>query len=151
MEVAIKRITRKHFFAIFLGLVWAFSMGGSPYSADEYRDCSVNCESDVRSVEITEDQTFDARAVGSTPADHMSDLESLNFGGSGGVPATPGNTSSYSDAGSANAQPLKNPAPEGATNFGPRFFLLVGLVLIGIRLIIDYRSRKVKDLAPGTH
>ena len=34
---------------------------------------------------------------------------------------------------------------------GPHVFLLIGLGLIVVRFIISYRSRKVKNLATGTH
>ena len=65
--------------------------------------------------------------------------------------AVVGSRPSTSDQGVANAQTLVNPATESASTPGPRSFLLIGLVLIGVRLIISYRSRKVKNLATETH
>ena len=66
-------------------------------------------------------------------------------------PAVVASRPSTSDQGAVNAQALVSPATESANTPGPRFFLLIGLVLIGARLIIAYRSRKVKNLATETH
>ena len=81
----------------------------------------------------------------------MSTLQSVNLDDTSNVQAaTPGSVLSRADAGTANAQTLKSPASDGGSALGPHFFLLIGLALIGLRLIIAYRSRKVKNLAEGT-
>lgn len=64
---------------------------------------------------------------------------------------TPGPTLSRTEQGSSTTQANKNPATEGASTPAPSFFLLLGLALIGIRLVISYRSRKLKNLATETH
>src|SRR5262245_5727733 len=66
-------------------------------------------------------------------------------------PAVAGSIPSKTDQGPASAQALVSPGTEGGSTPGPRSFLLIGLVLIGVRLIISYRSRKVKNLATETH
>ena len=66
-------------------------------------------------------------------------------------PAAVGSILSKTDQGPTSAQTLVSTETEGGSTPGPRSFLLIGLVLIGVRLIISYRSRKVKNLATETH
>jgi hypothetical protein len=140
-------ITRHHLFIISLGLLSAFSVGGSawPHPLRPNQNCSGNCKSSERSVAFE-------RAGIPTRVSEVSALQPVNLNGSSNAQAaTPGDMLSHADSGPASVQALKSPAPEGGSALGPNFFLMVGLALIGLRLIISYRSRKVKNLAAGTH
>jgi hypothetical protein len=80
-------------------------------------------------------------------------LSAFSFGIADGVDAQSAvvaSTPSASDQGAVNAQAIVNPATESASTPSSRFFLVIGFVLIGARLI-SYRSRKVKNLATETH
>ncbi|HSE91190.1 MAG TPA: hypothetical protein VLJ79_33585 [Candidatus Binatia bacterium] len=124
MKAAMGKITRKHFFVIFLGLLSAFSFGISA----------------------------SARAAELAPTDRISALQSADLGsGIDAQAAAPGSMPSNTSQVATSAQALKNPGTEGGSTPGPRFFLVIGLALIGVRLIISYRSRKVKNLATETH
>jgi hypothetical protein len=150
MKRVMARTTRKHFVAICLALLSAFYLGSTawPYSAAQKQNCSVNCESHERLAALTHSKTLDARTVIFMPADGTSVSAVLT---SADVePAAAGSIPSNTDPGATSAQALTDPVTEGSTP-GPRFFLLIGLALIGVRLIISYRSRKVKNLATGAH
>ena len=126
MKAAIARITRKLFFIIFLGhrsdvLLWDLAVSG-------LRTASL----DPLLTELVRFNPWISPSV---------EVQS----------AAAGTIPSKTDQGPTSAQALANPATEGGSTPGPRFFLLIGLVLIGVRLIISYRSRKVKNLATGTH
>jgi hypothetical protein len=151
MKATMARITRKHFFIIFLGLLSAFSLGSSFWSDSvaQTQDCSGNCESDERLAAFTHNTTSDARAASFTPADRISALQYADLGSGVDVQAA-ASIPSKTDQVPTSAQAL-NLGTEGGSTPGPRFFLLIGLALIGVRLVISYRSRKVKDLAAGTH
>jgi hypothetical protein len=123
MKAARARVIRKLFFIIFLGLGSAFSFGIS----------------------------VSARTASLTPIDRTSALQSVDLASVDVQPAAAGSIPSKTDQGPTSAQALANSATEGGSTPGPRSFLLVGLVLIGVRLIISYRSRKVKNLATETH
>lgn len=147
MKPAAIRITRHHLFIIALGLLSALAVGGFawPYPLRPYENCSGNCKSNEQSV------AFD-RAGSPSRTSEVNALQPVNLNGSGDVQAaTPGNMLSHADSGPASVQALKSPAPDGGSALGPHFFLLIGLALIGLRLIIAYRSRKVKSFATGTH
>jgi hypothetical protein len=148
-----RKITCKHFFAIFLGLLSVFSFGNSvwAYSVAQNRDCAGNCESDERLAAFTHNKTSDARVATFTPADRISALQYAALGSGVDVQvAAPGSIPSKTDQVPTSAQSL-NLGTEGGSTPGPRFFLLIGLALIGVRLVISHRSRKVKNLATGTH
>ena len=117
------RVIRKLFLIFFLGLASAFSFGIS----------------------------VSARTASLTNTDRTSALQSVDLASLDVQSAAAGSIPSKTDQGPTSAQALANSATEGGSTPGPRSFLLVGLVLIGARLIISYRSRKVKNLATGTH
>ena len=123
MKAARARVIRKLFFIVFLGLASAFSFGIS----------------------------VSARTASLTSTDQTSALQSVDLASVDVQPAAAGTIPTKTEQGSASAQALANSATEGGNTPGPRSFLLIGLVLIGVRLIISYRSRKVKNLATGTH
>jgi hypothetical protein len=153
VKPAIAKITRRHLFVFFLGLLLALSAGSLAWleSADHYQRCSGNCEGNERLAAFSHDKTFDDPAVSSTPTDRISELQSVNLGGSSDLrAATAGSMLSHADTGPSGGEGLKNPSGERASTPGPLFFLLIGSALIGIRLLIGYRSRKVKHLATGT-
>ena len=135
MKAAMARVTHKHFFVIFLGLLSAFSLASSawPYSVAQNQNCSGNCESHERLAAFTHSKPLDVDAVSFTLAEETNVIQAADL--SGGI----------------SAQALKSPGTEGASTPGTPFFLLIGLALIGVRLIISYRSRKVKNLATETH
>jgi hypothetical protein len=148
------RVTHRNFFVIFLGLLSAFSLGGSawPYSVAQNQNCSGNCESHERLATLPHTKTLDLRTASFTSVEGTSVLQVANVSDVGDVQAaTPGGTLSLTDQGVTSAQAHKNPAIEGGSTPGPHVFLLIGLGLIVVRFIISYRSRKVKNLATGTH
>ena len=154
MKAAIARVTRKHFFVIFLGLLSAFSLGSSalPYPVAQNQNCSGNCESHERPATLPHTKALDLRTASFTSVEGTSVLQVANVSDVGDVQAaTPGGTLSLTDQGVTSAQAHKNPAIEGGSTPGPHVFLLIGLGLIVVRFIISYRSRKVKNLATGTH
>ena len=124
MKAAIARVTRELFFIVFLGLLSATCFGN--YAL--------------------------ARTASFTPADQNTAPQSVDRINSVDVQsAAAGSIPSKTDQGPTSAQALVSPGTEGGSTPGPRSFLLIGLVLIGVRLIISYRSRKVKNLATETH
>jgi len=154
MKVVTARVTRKNFFVTFLGLLSAFSLGSSawPYSVAQNQNCSGNCESHERLATLPHTKTLDLRTASFTSVEGTSVLQVANVSDVGDVEAaTPGGTLSLTDQGVTSAQAYKNPAIEGGSTPGPHVFLLIGLGLIVVRFIISYRSRKVKNLATGTH
>jgi hypothetical protein len=154
MKIVFAKVTHKHFFVVVLGILSTFSFGSWawPYSLTQNQNCSGNCESLELSAAFTPNEKLDARNVSSTPAEHISGAQSMDLSRASDIRTiTPGNTALPTDQGAATTQANKNPATEGASTPGPSFFLLLGLVLIGIRLVISYRSRKLKNLATETH
>jgi len=129
MKAAMARVTCKHFFLIFLGLLSAFFLGSTswPYSVAQNQNCSGNCESHERLAAFAHNKPLDVSAVSFSLAEGINLIQAADLGGG-------------SDVGT-----------EGGSTPGPRFFLLIGLALIGVRLVISYRSRKVKNLATGPH
>jgi hypothetical protein len=124
MKSAIARVTRELSFIVFSGLLLAICFGNS----------------------------VSARTASLTPTDQNTALQSVDLINSVDVqPAAAGTIPSKTDPGLTSAQALVSPGTEGGSTPGPRSFLLVGLALIGVRIIISYRSRKVKNLATETH
>ena len=154
MKAATARVTHKSFFVIFLGLLSAFFLGSTawPYSVAQNQNCSGNCESHERLATLPHTKTLDLRTASFTSVEGTSVLQVANVSDVGDAQAaTPGGTLSLTDQGVTSAQAHKNPAIEGGSTPGPHVFLLIGLGLIVVRFIISYRSRKVKNLATGTH
>jgi hypothetical protein len=154
MKAAIARVTRKHFFVIFLGLLSAFSLGSSalPYPVTQNQNCSGNCESHERLAASAHNKPLNVGAESLTLAEGFNVVQAADLGGGSDVrAATSGNTLSNTDQAPTSTQAHKNLGSEGGSTPGPPFFLLIGLALIGVRLVISYRSRKVKNLATGTH
>ena len=90
--------------------------------------------------------------ISASASDRVNAAESTDLADSVQVQsAMAGVRPSSSDQGAANSQALVNPTTESTSSPGPGLFLLIGLFLIGARLIIAYRSRKVKNLATETH
>jgi hypothetical protein len=153
MKATMARITRKHFFIIFLGLLSAFSLGSSVWSDSvaQTQDCSGDCEK-VEQIAVTLSKTLDVGTASFTPAAGISVLQAADLGGGSDVRAATWESTLFNtDQGATSVQALKNPGTEGGSTPGPDFFLLIGLALISVRLVISYRSRKVKNLATGTH
>jgi hypothetical protein len=139
MKPAVARVARLHFFVVFLGIVSAVSFGSWawPYTLSQNQKCSGNCENLEMSAPFAPNKKLDAQSIELSSA---SDIRTI----------TPGSTLSVSDQGATTTPPHKNPATEGGSIPGPGFFLLVGSTLIGLRLVISYRSRKLKNLATET-
>jgi hypothetical protein len=125
MKTFLTKHAHKHFFAIFLGLLPALSSESS----------------------------LSARATSFTPADQMSAIESVNLPNSSVdvQAATPPNMSSNTDRVLSSAQALKNSGVEGESAPGPRFFFLIGVALIGARVVISHRSKKMKTFTSEIH
>jgi hypothetical protein len=154
MKAAMARVTHKNFFVIFLGLLSAFSLGSSawPYSVAQNQNCSGNCESHELLAAFTHNKPLNVGAESFTLAEGINVIQAADLGGgSDARAATLGSTLSDTGQVPTSAQALNYPGTEGGSTPGPRFFLLIGLALIGVRLVISYRSRKVKNLATGTH
>jgi hypothetical protein len=82
----------------------------------------------------------------------MSAIESVNLPSSiHAQAATPPNMSSNTDQVPSSAQALKNSGIEAGNAQGPRFFFLIGIALIGARVVISHRFKKMKNLATETH
>jgi hypothetical protein len=148
MKVVVAKVTGKRFFVLILTILSTFYLesGAWPYSLSENQNCSANCEN----LGIS-NKNLNARNVSSTPADQFTGAQSTNLNSASEVRTiTPSNTLSHADQRAAT-QADKNSAAEGTNAPGPSFFLLLGLVLIGIRLVISYRSRKLKNLAAEPH
>lgn len=154
MKPAIARLTRKHLLVIFLGLSSTFSFGSSARShTAQNQNCSGKCESDETLPMFLDNKAPDLRTASFTPVGGTSVLQSAKVSNTGDIrAATPGSTLSHTDQGTTRAYVHNNPAIEGGSfPAGPRFFLLIGLALIVARLVISYRSKKVKNLATGSH
>ncbi len=154
MKTAMARIKRKYCLLIFSVLLSVFSLA-SPLPASsvaQNQDCSSNCESHKRLATFSHTKASEVRTRSFTSSYPIGVVQSADLAGGIDVQAAvSGSTPSNTDPGSARAQALRNPVIDAGNAPGPRFFLLIGLALIGARLIISYRSRKVKNLATGTH
>lgn len=148
MKAAMVAITRNHSFRVFFALLTTSSLGSSVWatSAAQNQDCSSNCERIALPKSHEQIGTFSqikppaVRPVSFTPAEQVGALQPMESGGGGEVrTAVPRVTPSNADA------------SDGGSNPEPRFFLIIGSVLIGIRLIISYWSRKLRKLAAETH
>jgi hypothetical protein len=64
--------------------------------------------------------------------------------------AAPARTISNAPALSGKPQADMDPT-EAGTNHMPGFLFLIGVGLIGLRLLVSYRRKKVESLAPHTH
>ena len=153
MKPAIARLTRKHLLVIFLGLSSTFSFGSSAWShTAQNQNCSGKCESDESQPMFLDTKALDFRTASFTPVGGTGGLQSAKVSNTGDIrAATPGSTLSHTDQGTTRAYVHNNPAIEGGSFPEPRFFLLIGLALIVARLVISYRSKKVKSLATGSH
>jgi hypothetical protein len=156
MRMATVRIMSKQFFRIFFALSVASSFQNLAWadSIARRQDCSSNCErvADLGNHQplaaVTHTETLGTHLVSFTRADQINLPQSVNVGSSGEAQAA---TPSDADAGSSMPLGAKNSGSETGSNPGPRFFLLIGLGLIGVRLVIAYRSKKVKNLPADTH
>jgi hypothetical protein len=72
-------------------------------------------------------------------------------GGTGIQAARPDNIPNNADHSAGRHQITQNTGTEAGNNSAPRFFFLTGFALIAARIIVSYRSRKVKNLAIGTN
>ena len=154
MKAAVAKVTRKHFFVVLLGFLAGFSLGNESwsYSLTQNQTCSGNCGGLERLDASASNETLNARPVSFTPADRISGAQSIDLSNASDIRSTtPGSNLSNTDQGATSAQAFKNPGTDGGNTPGPGFFLLVGLALIGVRLVISYRSRKLKNLATETH
>jgi hypothetical protein len=153
MEPVIGRDMRKDCFVILLGIlsIFLFTSTALPRAIPQNQNCCSNCESRERLVGFTQTKTLDACNRGFTPVKQVSaSLQSSDLSGGAEVQAAVGSMSANSNPETGSAQPLRNPGPEGGNTPGPHLFLLIGLVLIGARLVISYRSRKLRNLTAET-
>ena len=147
MKPVIEKTASKQFFRIFLVLLAASSLQSSLWadSMVSNQACSSNCESVTAQLgtsghirtEGVADATSPTRLAQSAPVSGSGDAHA----------AMPRSTPSNGDEGPDKA----NSGSEGGSNPGPHLFLLIGFALIGLRLIVAYRSRKAKNLAAETH
>jgi hypothetical protein len=148
MKAAMAEITRNHLLRIFFALLTTFSTGSLvwAYSVAQNQDCASNCErialpQSHEQIEVfAQIKTPAANPASFPPAEQVGALQPLESAAGVDVRvAGPRVTPSSADA------------TEGGSTPGPRFFLIIGSVLIGVRLIISYRSRKLRKLAAETH
>jgi hypothetical protein len=150
MKVAMAEITRNHFLGVFFTLLTTFSTGSlvRADSVAQNQDCASNCEQSAQHQShaqfgvSTQIKTTPASPASFLAAEQVAVVQPLESAAGGDVHAAvppPRVTSSSADA------------SEGGSTPGPRFFLIIGSILIGARLIISYRSRKLRKLAAETH
>jgi hypothetical protein len=145
MKAVMAKITRNVLFRVVFALLTASSLGGSvwAYSGTQNQDCSSNCERTA----LPEIGRFSqlkppaVHPVNFASTEQVGALQPMEARGAEVHAAVPRVTPSNPDASDGGS----GPGP------GPQFFLTIGSVLIGIRLIISYRSRKVRKLAAETH
>jgi hypothetical protein len=146
MKAAMVKITRNVLFSVFFALLTTSSLGGSvwAYSGTQNQDCSSNCERIAlpeigRFSQITPPAVHPVNFASTEQVGALQPMEARAGEVHAAVPRVTPSNADASDGGSGGPGP------------GPRFFLTLGSVLIGIRLIISYRSRKVRKLAAETH
>jgi hypothetical protein len=144
MKAAMIEITRNHFFGVFLALSTTCFFGSSvwAYYGMPNQDCSNNCER-IALAEIGKLSQIMPPAVhpvNFASTEQVGALQPMEARGGEVHAAVPRVMPSNPDTTS-----------EGENNLGAGSFLVVGSVLIGIRLTISYRSRKVRKLAAQTH
>jgi hypothetical protein len=148
MKAAMAEITRNQLLRIFFALLTTFCTGGLvwAYSVAQNQDCASNCErialpQSHEQIEVfAQIKTPAGNPESFTPAEQVGALQPLESAAGVDVRV----------AGSRVTPSSADPT-EGGSTPGPRFFLIVGSVLIGVRLIISYRSRKLRKLAAETH
>lgn len=148
MKSSIAKMTRTHLLGIFFAILTTISTGSSVWadSIAQHQECASNCErialseGHEQTENFTQIKTASANQATFTPAEQVGTLQPLESAAAADVrAAVPRVTPSSTDA------------TEGGSAPGPRFFLIIGSVLIGVRLIISYRSRKLRKLAAETH
>jgi hypothetical protein len=140
--------TRTYLFGTFFVLLIIFSTGNlvSAYSVAPNQDCASNCEriallqNHEQIGAFNEIKTPSVSPAAFTPAEQVGAIQPLASAAVDEVHAA-----------APRATPSGADATEGGSTPGPRFFLIIGSVLIGVRLIISHRSRKVRKLAAETH
>ena len=139
-------ITRTRLLGVFT-LLTIFSTGSLVWtnSAAQNQDCASNCEqiAQNRSLEqtgmSTQIRTTGANLSTLTAAEQVGAVQLLESAAGGDVhAAVPRVTPSHADA------------SEGGSAPGPHSFLIIGSVLIGARIIISHRSKKLRKLAAET-
>ena len=121
MKAATARVTHKHFFVIFLGLLSAFFLGSTswPYSVAQNQNCSGNCESHERLAAFTHDKPLNVGAESFTLAEGINVIQAADLGGGSDVrAAAAGSIPSKTDQDPTSAQALVNPATEGGSTPG---------------------------------
>jgi hypothetical protein len=121
--------------------VWA---GQTQRCAGACEEIDISSTQDHR-VEYADAQALAFRTASFIQEDHIKLLQSTR-GASGSevqasVPASPAS----SDRVVINPPTVKNTGSEGSSNPMPRFLIIMGFGLIGLRLIVSYRSRKSKN------
>jgi hypothetical protein len=148
MKAAMTEIIRNHLLRLFFALLTTFSTGTLvwAYTVAQNQDCASNCEpialsqSHERIGVFTQVNATSANPATFASAEQVGALQPSQSAAAGDVhAAAPRVASSSADA------------SEGGSTPGPRFFLIIGSILIGARLIISYRARKLRKLAAETH
>jgi hypothetical protein len=153
MKAVVATLARKHLLVLIVGFFATFSFAGLAlsHSLTQNQNCSSNCESLETLVASNPTAKSNTRIATATPTERISGSQPLDLNSGSEVQAmTSPSTRPRPDPGSSDTQANKSPATEGAATPGASFFLLLGLALIGIRLVISYRSRKLKNLATQT-
>jgi hypothetical protein len=153
MKAVVAEFARKHLLVLVVGFLSTFSFAGSASSQwlAQNQNCSSNCASLKASAASNPAAKSNTRIAAITPAERVSGSHSMDLNSGSTVHAmTSAGMRSESDQGAIDTQANKSPATDGASTPGASFFLLLGLALIGIRLVISYRSRKLKNLAAQT-
>ena len=150
MKAVVAKLTRKHPLVLVVGFLLTFSFAGwaSPQWLAQNENCSSNCESLKTSAGSNLAAKSNTRIAAITTTERLNGPQPMDLGSGSDVRATtPATTRSRSDQGSVDAQANKSSSTDGAGTPGASFFLLLGVALIGMRLVISYRSKKIKNLA----
>jgi hypothetical protein len=147
-ESSNEKIMRGKVFTIFVVVLMLSSPVGSAW-AEQADRCFGACERiDISSTQDHRVKYADAQALAFRTAsfiqeDHIELLTRVDSGSEvqASVPASPASA----DRAVINPTTVKNTGSEGSSNPMPRFLIIMGFGLIGLRLIVSYRSRKSKN------
>ena len=154
MKAVVGKLARKYRFVfVVVGFlsIFSFEVWASSDWLSQKQNCSNNCEIPETLAASNPTAESNTRIAAAVPTERTGGSQPMHLSNGNDLRAmTPASTWSRPDQGSIDTQANKSPASDGASTPGASFFLILGLALIGIRLVISYRSRKLKNLAAQT-